>query len=237
MSGGGTRATDGSEAAVVEAAVFESVVLAGGRGSRLGGVDKAAVLLRETRLVDRVLAAARAAGARRCVVVGPESAGELADAVVREDPPFAGPLAALAAGLAAVREEWVLLLPCDLEHPGPVCAALTGALPARGPDGIRLLDTAGRPQWLAGVYRASALRAGIDALGGRTADRPLRLAFAAARVREVRAPEGATADIDTAEDLERARRERHRDASASLPDGADDAGPRHTVTDDRGDPR
>ncbi|XVV06848.1 molybdenum cofactor guanylyltransferase [Actinosynnema sp. CA-248983] len=49
---------------------WDAVVLAGGRGSRLGGVDKAAVEVGGRTLLDHALDAVR--GARRTVVVGPE---------------------------------------------------------------------------------------------------------------------------------------------------------------------
>lgn len=81
---------------------FDAIVLAGGRGSRLGGVDKAALELGGERLVARVVAATREAGADRVVVVGPGSAAVPDATLVREDPPFSGPLPALAAGLDAL---------------------------------------------------------------------------------------------------------------------------------------
>ncbi len=199
---------------------LDAIVLAGGRGRRLGGADKASIRLRDERLIDRAVGAARRIGVERIVVVGPRGATD-ADAVsVREDPPFSGPLAALAAGLAALesgsaeagdRAEWVLLLACDLEHPGAVCDALASALARardddRLRDGVLLEDPGGRSQWLAGVYRRSALRDGLDAAGGELADLPLRLAFSRAELIRCPATAEVTADIDTPEDLERARR-------------------------------
>lgn len=206
---------------------FDAVLLAGGAGWRLGGVDKAAIALRGVRLVDRVSAAARKAGARRVVVVGPEHAAGAHGVPVREDPPGGGPLAAVAAALPSVTAEWVMLLPCDLVHPEPVCAALRRALqrlaparpgtPARGPsatagadevwDGALLRDESGRLQWLAGVYAAGALRRGVAALGGELADAPLRRLFDGARLLEVPARGGISADIDTPGDLARAESE------------------------------
>lgn len=47
---------------------FDAIILAGGRGSRLGGVDKGALPVGGRALLDRVLDAARAA--ERVVVVG-----------------------------------------------------------------------------------------------------------------------------------------------------------------------
>lgn len=264
-------------------AAFDAVILAGGRGSRLGGIDKAAVEVDGARLLDRVVAAARGCGARRVVVVGPEREPAAAsdkgavpdrfgssapDVVAREDPPFGGPLPALAAGLTEVGAEWLMLLPCDLERPAELCAHLLaawdagraaaldapdldapdpdapdrGAVPGGRPiDGVRLIDDDGRPQWLAGVYRADALRRGIAAALARSADPeptaanraappasaagtagealaglPLRVAFAGARITEAPAPSAVVADIDTPEDLARVRAS-ERDAKSDGP--------------------
>ncbi|QZY52840.1 molybdenum cofactor guanylyltransferase [Leucobacter tenebrionis] len=228
-------------------APLDAIVLAGGRGSRLGGVDKGALLLRDERLIDRVVDAVRGIGIERIVVVGSLSAAPPGTVSVREDPPFSGPLAALAEGLDALdtrfgaetgASEWVLLLACDLEHPAAVCDALAvefARLPRNGTprdsahgggphenaprdgargsdrlggerwDGVLLEDPDGRPQWLAGIYRASSLRAGLGAAGSLD-DRPLRLAFSGARLIRLPAPSDTIADIDTPEDLARARR-------------------------------
>jgi len=210
---GGAPSADGTDA---DAPSLGAIVLAGGRGTRLGGIDKAAVELAGERLVDRVVAAARACGADPVVVVGPNRPAPPGVVVVREDPPFAGPLAALAAGLdalsSAARSEtatppWTLLLSCDLVDPDGVCRALTAALradPDPELDGLLLRDPEGREQWLAGAYRVAALRGGIGAAAPLAA-RPLRLAFADARLRHLAAPAELTADIDTPADLERAR--------------------------------
>lgn len=188
----------------------DAIVLAGGRGSRLGGVDKASQLLAGERLVDRTVAAARAAGARRVVVVGPDSAGAVADAVVREQPEFGGPLAALAAGIAAVDAPWIWLLACDLEHPERVCSEIAAGAPYEA-DGLVLLDGDGRVQWLAGCYRRAALAAACDALGDDVNGAPVRRVLERLVLhRRVIASELA-ADIDTHEALAvaRSRAERH----------------------------
>ena len=94
--------------------VFDAIVLAGGRGSRLGGVDKSALVHRGSTLLEHALEAV--AGARRVVLVGDRDpvAGTL-HAV--EDPPGAGPAAAVAAGLAA------------LADPAPLVAVLASDVP------------------------------------------------------------------------------------------------------------
>lgn len=145
-------------------------MLAGGRGSRLGGADKPALRVGGRSLIASVLAAVGAAGARRVVVVGPPRPGlELAAGqlrVVREDPPGGGPVPALRRGLAEVTAPWLLLLAADLPflRAGELGALLAAAGAAgTGRHGAVLADDAGRPQWLAGCWRAAALR---EAVGG-----------------------------------------------------------------------
>ncbi|QIM18861.1 NTP transferase domain-containing protein [Leucobacter coleopterorum] len=184
---------------------FDAVVLAGGRGSRLGGVDKATLTLGGERLVDRAVGAARAAGADRVVVVGPDHAGADGVVVVREDPPFAGPLAALAAALPVLRSEWGLLLSCDLVRPDKVCEILVGQHIDVSADGLALRDSEGCPQWLAGLYRVDALRSVALQLGGEVANAPLRRLLGSLDLLWIDAPPEVTVDIDNPDDLERAR--------------------------------
>jgi len=200
-----------------------AVVLAGGRASRLGGVDKPALRLDGLSLVARVVAAARSVGAVPIVVVGPEREG--IDALwAREDPPFGGPVAALAAGLAALggelggsrerragaaaaaRLESVLVLSADLRRPGAVVDALRAA--EAGPDGVLLTDAGGHPQWLCGFYRLDALRAALDALGDPSGASMGRL-LSELQLRRHPIADAIIADIDTPADA--------RDAGIVLP--------------------
>ena len=94
---------------------FDVVVLAGGTGRRLGGVDKGGLVVGGAALLDRVLQAS--AAARHTVVVGePRATGRVVH-WAREDPPGGGPLAGLAAGLTALAE---------LTGPGSAGAGSTG---------------------------------------------------------------------------------------------------------------
>ena len=185
-----------------------AVVFAGGRGSRLGGVDKAALELGGVPLVERAVAAAEQAGVDAPIVVGPPGAAPARCTTVREQPPYSGPLAALAAALAVLPPEIdeVLLLACDLVRPDEVVARLRVSAPSSDEDGVLLRDPDGRAQWLAGRYRATALRDAVAALGGDVAGRPLRRVMDALRLRPLDASAETVADIDTPEDLERARR-------------------------------
>jgi molybdopterin-guanine dinucleotide biosynthesis protein A len=187
-------------------AELDAVVLAGGRGSRLGGVDKAALTVDGVTLVDRAVAAAR--GVRSCVVVGPVAV-TAAVSVVQEEPAFSGPVAGLAAGLAALgrdASDAVLVLACDLADAQTAVAELLGAWSADPDvDGVCLADADGRQQWLAGLYRRTALDAALARLGEPTG-RSVRDLVRGLALRTV-AAQAAAADVDTWEDLERARRE------------------------------
>lgn len=137
---------------------FDAIVVAGGRGSRLGGVVKADLEVGGQRLLDRVLTATR--HARERLVVGvvdvPEGVRQLV-----EDPPGSGPAAGLVAGLDAIAEpaEWTLVLACDLPGAEQAVPQLLAAAMAGGDDdGYCLGSPDGTPQWLLGIHRSAALR-------------------------------------------------------------------------------
>jgi molybdenum cofactor guanylyltransferase len=99
-------------------AELHALVLAGGRGSRMGGVDKGLQLLDGRPLVSHVIERLAPQAGRVLI-----SANRNLDAyaafghVVLPDTPgleFAGPLAGMLAGLNAVPEDaWLLTAPCD----------------------------------------------------------------------------------------------------------------------------
>ncbi|MGK0742598.1 NTP transferase domain-containing protein [Leucobacter sp. Z1108] len=188
----------------------DAIILAGGRGSRLGGIDKAELMVRGERQVDRVVAAAREAGVGQIVVVGPERSGLDGCTLVTESPRFGGPLVALAVGMSPITAGSVLLLACDLVHPAQVVDRLLAEeWPPVGAQAVVLRDLEGRAQWLAGRVDAGALRAGLAAAEreGELSGRPLRDAFRSFEVRFVDAPDAVVADIDTPQDLARTNTE------------------------------
>ncbi|KRA50752.1 molybdenum cofactor guanylyltransferase [Devosia sp. Root635] len=83
------------------------VIIAGGRGERLGGVRKADLRIGGRRLVDRVAEALGTVAAPVMIAVGPVDDGrgrrDDAVAVTDLDAPVGGPLAGLAAAVAALR--------------------------------------------------------------------------------------------------------------------------------------
>src|SRR5829696_2324717 len=130
---------------------WAAVVLAGGRARRLGGVDKPALAVGGRSLLDGVLAACE--GAAPIVVVGPRRETAVAVRWAREEPPYGGPLAALAAGLRLVpaTAEVTAVLAADLPNLGPDAVRRLRAALDPGGEGAVLVDEHARSQWLCGV--------------------------------------------------------------------------------------
>jgi molybdopterin-guanine dinucleotide biosynthesis protein A len=183
---------------------WAAIVLAGGRGTRLGRIDKPAMVLGGRTLVAAVVDAAACAAAHDIVVVGPPRP-ELTAAVpiarcLTEQPAGCGPVPALRAGLDAVAAPWIVLLAADL--PFLRERHLLALLRAAGPGGGAVLaDDAGRPQWLASCWQAGMLRAALAGYQGsslRGLLAPLRAVMI--RISEPGEPP-AWLDCDTAQDL------------------------------------
>ena len=143
-----TRAVAGSRATVL--------VLSGG-GSRRMGADKTAAGLGATTVLDHLLDALPADWP--VVVVGPERPTRRAVRWTRESPPGGGPVAAVAAGLALVDTELVLVLAGDMPFAADAAAALATNLRRDATtDAAVAADTGGRSNPLLAAYRTAALR-------------------------------------------------------------------------------
>lgn len=190
---------------------FDAIVLAGGAGARLGGVDKPSLVVGGTTLLDGVLSALNAAGT--VVVVGKPRESTARDVVfTQERPAGGGPVAAIAAGLTALPRplsEFVAVCAGDLVHFGQSTVdRLLATLEARGDaDGVVLRDEHERAQWLAGVWRTESL---VDALPAEPANASVRATFGGLAVRRIDALPGEAFDVDSEADLRRAREERGR---------------------------
>lgn len=174
-----------------------AVVLAGGTGRRLGGVDKAAVRVAGRTLLQSALAAT--AGIADVVVVGPPGAAEPPVRTVREEPARGGPAAGVLAGLRALHgASTALVLAVDMPRVTPATVArLAAALHDAGPgtDGALLHDV--RRQPLCGVYQVAAL---LDAAPNDPADHhglPVHVLLEGLRLVEVAALPGESRDVDT----------------------------------------
>ncbi|GAB2741272.1 hypothetical protein GCM10027090_10420 [Sinomonas soli] len=198
---------------------YDAVVLAGGRASRLGGYPKPQLAYRGVTLLERALGAV--AGARSVAVVGPRPGqpggppaptgphspeGPAAVVFTREEPLYAGPVAALAAGLAALpggpgeAPGWVAVMAADLPRADAAVAALLGAAAADPDcDGILGEDDGGRAQPLLSLFRRAPLASVLDALArdGALANRPMKHLVARLALLPLRLPPGSSADVDT----------------------------------------
>lgn len=170
----------------------QAVVLGGGRSSRMGS-DKLALRLQGESLLARACSAALSF-ADHVVVAGPERV-DVPDRVifVREDPPFSGPAAGLAAALGALSPGGeVLVLAGDLAFPQSAVDHL--AAESLQGDGVVLRDEEGWPQYLCGRYRHDALS---RALSGEVQNVAVRRLLGRLNLAILSAPKSVTEDLDT----------------------------------------
>jgi molybdopterin-guanine dinucleotide biosynthesis protein A len=199
-------------------ASYAVVVLAGGTARRMGGGDKTALDLGAGRSVlDHLVS-----GFERTVpvvVVGPSRPLERPVRWTRESPPGGGPLAGLAAGLAALDADgqgtggpdgavrsgqptWVLAVAGDQPFAADAVPTLLAAL-GPGVEAVVATDPSGRDQPLLAAYRAATLR---ERLPAAASGRSMRSLLDILSVTRVRVSTRAVLDIDDPESLDRARR-------------------------------
>jgi len=182
-----------------------ALLLTGGASRRMG-TDKASLVVGGQRLAERT-AALLVLLAAPVLEVGP---GFTALPCTRESPPGSGPLAAVAAGGAALEE---------LRHRGPVLVVATD-LPQLSASYLRRLaeqsaptpahcvvprDADGEPQPLCARYSVEALAQARELVAA--GHRSMRALLAVAPVMWLDAgTDGALLDVDTPADLERLRR-------------------------------
>lgn len=105
-----------------------AIVLAGGRATRLGGVDKGLQPLHDKPLIEHVLARLQGQAATiliNCNRSHDQYARYGLPLVPDRLPDFPGPLAGLHAGLHACSTPWLLTVPCDSPYlPDDLCPRL-----------------------------------------------------------------------------------------------------------------
>ena len=183
---------------------LHAIILAGGASTRLGA-DKPEQRVGGRRLLDIALTAV--ADADAVVVVGPPREVPARVTVVREKPPGRGPVAALAAGFAALPDgpADVVVLPADL--PRISAEAVEALAAARGEAPVALaVDDDERLQYLTAVWDSAALATALSAVPSRIRDLLPNNAVSV-HLADI-------ADVDTPEQLAAARS--HADRS---PDG------------------
>jgi molybdopterin-guanine dinucleotide biosynthesis protein A len=185
-----------------------AIVLAGGAGRRLGGVDKAGLVVGGRSLLDRVLSAA-AGVAGRLVVVGPPRTVALERAVifVQEDLPGGGPVPAVLAALDATGgAAMALVLAVDLPLLETAdLSRLVGHLVVAGAGvgAVAAADPSARPNPLLAAYRVESLRRAAATLGTAGAGAAAAALLPPGVVVLDLGPE-ATLNVNTPADLEQA---------------------------------
>lgn len=199
--------------------VWDAVIVAGGRGSRLGGASKPDLSVGGVPLLDRALGAVE--GARQVVLVG----GPTRDGVLWtvEDPPGSGPAKALAAGLTALSDHapWTVVLGVDTPRAADAVPRLlaavadsvvadaevagggdvsveesggAGVTQGGGVDGAWFVDGEGEPQPLLAIYRTRPLLDRTRDLEDGTSMRRLVAGLTMVTVPDA---DGVTRDLDT----------------------------------------
>lgn len=173
-------------------------MLAGGRGARLGGVEKSDLIIDGHTLLEHLLARLEVP----VVVVGPSRPIENVTFVL-EEPRYGGPVAGLRAAIDLVATPVVGVLAVDLPFAIPVLRDLIGQFN----DDMQVLVPVrdGHDQFVCSVFDTSALRHALSKCGD-----SMRSLFEQVEVSRV-GVEGNRAellqDIDTLEDLKRLQRE------------------------------
>jgi molybdopterin-guanine dinucleotide biosynthesis protein A len=186
-----------------------AIVLAGGMGRRMGGVDKGLVELAGRPMVAHVIdrLAPQVAGVIVNANQNVERYLDLAHAVVRDEiSGFAGPLAGLHAGMSATATPYVVTVPCDSPFlPLDLVARLAAGLEAAGAQ-LAVARTFDQPHPVFALVERSVLPHLASFLHG--GGRKIDAWYATLRVTEVRFDDCADAfrNINTRDELDAARK-------------------------------
>ena len=180
-----------------------ALLVSGGKATRLGGITKTALTVDGVPLIKRALSAVCGVSPHCPAVVvgdtdGLDDLGQVTH--LREDPPFAGPAAAIAAGIQHVTTEFVAVLATDL--PLIDTHTIRALMDAVGDaDCAVAVDPTGRAQYLTAVWRTRALAQVVSA--AEVAHRPARTLYDRCEWVPVHLEQATTADIDTYADAQR----------------------------------
>jgi len=173
---------------------WAAVILTGGTATRLDGADKAGLSHAGRSLLEISLDAV--ADAAEVVVVGPGTSTSRPVSFTRESPPGGGPLAGIAAGLAALGHAHDLVVVLAVDMPHVTRATVSRLVSAVGDgDAAWLVDASGRRQ-LAAAVRPALVPAPGDADGV-----PVRALMRAGRSIDVPGLGDEATDIDTWPDV------------------------------------
>ncbi|OAV61238.1 hypothetical protein A6F49_09730 [Enteractinococcus helveticum] len=187
-----------------------AVILTGGRSSRMGGRHKPGILIDGRSVIDRTVATLWSAAPSAQVIIAGTDDGLSPNSrdqvdVVREDPPFSGPLAGVAAALDAIpaSDGVVILLGGDLPFLSSTTMSKLVAAAIDGEEVASCVDATGHLQYLCAAWPQRILRAQLEQVGD-PAGVPLRALFKGLTPELVECDPDELRDIDTPYDLARA---------------------------------
>ena len=191
-----------------------ALIFAGGRATRLGGLNKALLDVGGASIVERILAGLGPLVEERVLLANDASLADQPDVRLIFDPePHAGVLPALAAGLAAAEGDLCLAVACDMPFVSRRLFEYMLEVQQRDDADVVIPRTTGFLEPMHAVYRRlptlQAIRAALQ-----RGDQRMISYFAAVRVREMDEAEWRSIDpqgtaffnVNTAEDLAEARR-------------------------------
>ena len=191
---------------------FTVAILAGGRGSRLGGVDKASLDVGGKPLLDHVLASVGPIAHASLVVANDDRlVGDARFTVLRDPEPHGGVLPALLTALDTAETTLLLLVACDMPFISP---RIVQELVRRAADHDAVIPFVdGYDQPMLAVYRVRPCR---DAIRAALARGQRRMIAFLSDVRTCRVSEAELRahdpelrsffNVNTPDDLEEARR-------------------------------
>ncbi|MDR7329103.1 molybdenum cofactor guanylyltransferase [Corynebacterium guangdongense] len=184
---------------------LDVIILAGGRGTRMGGRDKAAVVVDGERLVDLLLDEVSLINDLMQVVVVSTRDLEVRPGVkiAREEPPFSGPLSAIAAGLDSLScepSERTAILAVDAPDSAQLIPELRDALSGAPDSAAAVIEEAGgHLQPLCALWDTAALHHALRDFGD-VSDRPAKALLETVSFVSVEGT-GEERDYDTLEEL------------------------------------
>lgn len=189
--------------------MMDVIIVAGGEGRRMGGVDKATLELHGIRFIDHLLRDLAKITTDKVIVVTPREDLGLSEHVLRcsEDPPLGGPVAGIDAAMKLSTAEYVAVIAVDAPYSARALIPLKETLLAHPDASAAVIDSEGFLQPLCALWRRDdlcvALRAVAAAAGGSVRDQSVRAVLRAAPAELLPVPAmGVEKDVDTPADLE-----------------------------------
>lgn len=182
-----------------------AVILAGGTSKRMGGNDKLTITIAGRPLLDHAIDAVP--DSTEVVVVGPQRPTARNVTWTQEQPTGGGPVAGIAAGLAAAQsasdnDELVAVIAGDMPFAQAGLQRLAEAFDSSTSEVVIAVDEQGRDQPLLAVWRRRSLEAAI-----RRCQSPVgisaRALFVGVEVSRVRLADASTWDCDEPADIAR----------------------------------